>query len=85
VSVGCDAPCRIETEGDIALGRGRYLRLRPVTRRLAAHATVVARLRVPGRRVRALRRALRRRGWLRAMVSATPDGGVAAERRVRIR
>ena len=83
--VGCDAACTVRTTATVALGRGRAVRLRPVTRPVAAGSRARVRLRVPSTRVRALRRALHRRGRLQATVRAAPAGGAAIRRRVRVR
>jgi hypothetical protein len=84
-AVGCDRDCSIAVDGRIALGRGRFVRLIRATRGLRAHAPAVVMLRIPARRVRALRRALRRSGSLRATVTAEPAGGVPIERGARVR
>ena len=85
-AVACDPACHVTTRGTIALGRGRRLRLKSVARQVGPGARTVMRLRVPHRRGRTLRRALARRGWLRATVTATPPGGGATvRRRVRVR
>jgi hypothetical protein len=83
--VRCDRDCEATARGRIALGGDRTARLATVTRRLPAHTPAVVLLRLPQRYVRPVRRALRRRGPLRATVVATPAGGVAAERSVRVR
>jgi hypothetical protein len=82
VSVGCDRDCTVAAGGRIALGRGRFVQLVGVRRELRAHMPALVLLRVPRRSVRPLRRALHRRGSLRATVTASPAGGIAAERGV---
>jgi hypothetical protein len=81
VAVACDSGCTLDTDARIALGRGRFVTLAGARRTLAARTSAVLVLRVPSRHVRALRRALGRRGTLRAIVTATPVGGDPIERR----
>jgi hypothetical protein len=82
VAVGCDSACTVDAGGRIALGRGRFAALGGARRTLAARTSAVLVLRVRSRHVRALRGALRRRGTLRAILTATPVGGDPIERRV---
>lgn len=83
--VRCDRECDVRVAGRVALGGGRSARLATATLRLPAHTPTVVLLRLPQRYVKPLRRALRRHGSLRAAVSAHATGGVASERRVRVR
>jgi hypothetical protein len=83
--VRCSTTCDATVTGRIPLGRGRQARLAAAKRHLVhgAAATVVVRL--PSRYVKPLRKALRRRGSLRATLTATPAGGAPTERAARIR
>jgi hypothetical protein len=85
VAVTCDRDCTLDASGRIALGRGRFAPLRAATRGLRARMPGVIVLRLPSRHFRAVRRALRRHGALRATVTATPAGGDPIEQRVRVR
>jgi hypothetical protein len=84
-AIACDRDCTVRVAGHIALGRGRVIELAGTTRTLRAQDRAVVVLPVPRRAARPLRRALRRRGSLRATVAATPSGGVAAERGAKVR
>jgi Calx-beta domain/Lamin Tail Domain len=83
--VACDRPCEARVGGTIALGGGRFARLKPITRHLAANAPTLLSLRLPARYVKPLQRALRQRGSLTASITAAAAGGDTTARRVRIR
>ena len=83
--VACDRDCELAVSGRIAIGGGRSVRLVATRRSLSARTPAVVGLRVPDSRLRALRRALRRRGSLVAVVVAKPADGERVERRTRIR
>jgi hypothetical protein len=82
VAVACDRECTVDVGARIGLGHGRSLALIGATRRLPAHGRAVLLLKLRGRHVAALRRALRGRVTLRATVTAAPAGGDPVERRV---
>jgi hypothetical protein len=77
--VGCDRPCDIKLTGRITSGA----RLATTTRSLNGN-TVVA-LRLPSRYVKPLRKALKRRGSLKATITATPVGGAPVKRTASVR
>ena len=77
--VGCSAPCDIKLTGRIA-GEAR---LATTTRRVTGPTLI--RLRLPASKVRAVRRALRRSGSLKATITATPAGGAPVKRTARVR
>ena len=85
VAVRCDRDCTVRAEARIALGGGRHVALAPTRRALGARVVAVLRPTVRARHVRALRRALRRRGSLTATVTVAPAGGQPVDRRTRIR
>ena len=84
-AVTCDRDCEVRASGRIALGRGRFANLAGTVRTLRGHMPSVVVLRVRGRHVRAVRRALRKRGSLRATVAVTPAGGAEVQRGTRVR
>jgi hypothetical protein len=84
-AVSCDRDCNVRVTGRIALGRGRSVGLVAAARTLRGHMPSVVVLRVRSRDVVRLRRALRRRGSLRAAIVATPSGGEPVKRAARVR
>jgi hypothetical protein len=85
VAVGCDRECTLSAGARIELGRGRSLPLISATRSVAAGGPAVLLLKLRARHFGVLRRALRRRGTLRATATARPAGGDLVERRVPVR
>lgn len=83
--IRCTRDCDATIAGRIPLGGGRLARLARTKRRVPAHAPTVVELRLPARYVKPLRKALRRRGSLRATITATPAGGAPTERAARVR
>jgi hypothetical protein len=81
----CSTTCHATVTGRVPLGRGRQARLATARRHLTPGVAQTLQLRLPTRYVNPLRKALRRRGSLRATITATPAGGAPTERAARIR